>query len=200
MKLSIPLSLFVLAALFGTTLFASSSGSMPVLPGSVMKITLVDTATGQPIMNGKLAVTIEYTSPSAKTYQYTVDINQAGQEVSLDFPPSDYVAVARIQATAAGYYDGEEIEMTSAEYWGKLGSGNPASIDTSRWGAKVTAKEPENDLPPQTVALAAPLLVKTFELEKKPTGTGCISLFIMAPLLGIVLLSRKNQVPAILQG
>lgn len=192
------LSLLVLAALFGAT-FASFSGSMPVLPGSVMKITFVDKATGQPIQNGTLVVKIEYTSPSTKSYQYTVDINQANQDVTLDFPPPGYVAIARIKASAPGYNDGEEIEMTSAEYWGKLG-GDPASIDTSRWGAEVTAQEPENDLPPQTVAPAVPLLVKTFELEKKPTGTGCIGLFIMAPLLGIVLLSRKNQVPAILQG
>ena len=109
----------------------------------------------------------------------------------MDFPPPDYAAVARIKATAAGYNDGEEIEMSSDEYWGKLG-GNSENIDTSRWGAKVTAQEPENDLPPKAVAPAAPLLVKTFELEKKPTSTGCIGLILMVPLLGFVLLSRKN--------
>ena len=153
--------------------FEGYSSSRPAPDGSVMKVSFVDKDSGAAI-RGSVVVSVQYASSSdGQNYQYTDDVNATSADVALSLPPAQYPATARIKAIAAGYYDSDEITVTSAEYWAKVGGENAGKAGPSTAG--VTPNDYISD--PVQPAPKTFLLEKAFQLKKNPNyvatpGTG----------------------------
>ncbi len=153
--------LFLLALFALVAVLSGSSGGMPPLDGSMMKMSIIDSDTHAPLI-GTLKVRIEASGGAGGAYE--VNITAPGQPVSLQMPPASYSPTAHILVSSSGYYDSEEITVTGEEYWGKVGASTVPEFPQGQISERTD--NAASDTPadsPQTY-----LLEKTFALKRNP--------------------------------